>query len=103
MLSVFSPRIGQMGAELLGVSQSQTTQELEDHPWLLLFLSPFLPSHGERGCHRGNASVADVGLPLGDLSMGNISFELAKIRFSLQTLLFGIIDLLCLLSPIRCL
>lgn len=91
-----------MGAKRFGASQSQTTPELEDHPWFLLFLSPPFSPPTERGrCDGGNASMADVGLPSGDLSMESILFELAMICFSLQTLLFSIIDLPCLLSPVR--
>lgn len=68
---------------------------------LAVSLSPSYPSRGERGYPEGNASMAAVGLPSADLSMESILFELAMICFSLQTLLFSIIDLLCLLSPVR--
>lgn len=77
---------------------------LEYHPWLLLFhsLTVFLIPWEE--CHNDNVNIADIGLPSRDLSTETILFyKICYYFFLLQILLFSIIDLLGLLSHIRCL
>lgn len=94
-----------MGTALFGASRLKTTQYC-NHPWLLLFLSLPLP-HSLPARRRGSPSdkvdMADVGLPSGVLPVEDILFKFAMICFLLQMLLFSVIDLLFLLSHVRCL
>ena len=102
---MFTPWISWMGTAVFGASPLKITQRGIHPPLLLSFSLPVShsPLPRREGCPSDKVDMAEVGLASGALHMEDLLSKFAMICFSLQTLLFSIIDLFCLLSHVRCL